>query len=476
MVFVVTPGLAHLFEPDHQFHRSALQHILEPVRQEASCTTLVAVVDAVPLYNDTQHQPLPAKPSEGISLLVCYSVATKAESLPDDRPALLEVASTDKDINEDAQPVITLSAPVANTLFVNGRRNTLFTQPWDWDFLAQCWVQSSKRPRQDLSQVTIRAYSSYDPSELEPRGLKVFSYLKPLSTPGAIAKSMGNVVRQITLGDGTTKPASYELELLVPGILKHARDLNPDTDIAIFALVYPPGLQSESDGAYGSHKLDPTWFLRLLARGARLHRVTSGGGGWGAKAGLLAFEPATDFRHDIDEISSMFPGFAVEDNSLQMPATKDIIPEGHVVQFFRMLIHSPKRQAKEAIFMNDRTGQPTLWYQPEANHKYSIGTTVLDAEGGFGSKTGGIKSADGVLASTEESQLHNVVKIPNRFGFLTTSALCLSVDRSPVTAKSDSTSERSSHSTLIEVPNTCFTFNFANGGRNSKRENVSAPM
>jgi V-type H+-transporting ATPase proteolipid subunit len=133
---------------------------------------------------------------------------------------------------------------------------------------------------------------------------------------------MGNILRQLSKGDGTGEPtpASLELEKVLPAYVKEHKI--QDQRLAVWALVEPG---SSSNGAVTISESigDPSDHVSVAIRnGARLHRVVSGGGGWGKKQGLLSLDPeyrchrliSSKHPRPIDEIFEE-PNFGIEDSS-----------------------------------------------------------------------------------------------------------------------------------------------------------------
>lgn len=125
---------------------------------------------------------------------------------------------------------------------------------------------------------------------------KIYSQmpLTPLTKPRKIAEGMGNILRAIEgPEDGAGEGASLELESAVD---KYLQSLPEDADtperVDVFARLT-------------TQEPSPDVTELLLYPGARMHRVLSGGGGWGSKAGLLSLDPqnerdVTQFAHEFE--------------------------------------------------------------------------------------------------------------------------------------------------------------------------------
>ncbi|KAI1108871.1 hypothetical protein F5Y14DRAFT_434449 [Nemania sp. NC0429] len=193
---------------------------------------------------------------------------------------------------------LNITLPLANTVFQNGRRSTLYASRWDINSEGSIRLRM-RHPK--TTQVIVDNGSTVDhTSSIVP--------LLPLTLPRKIVAGLGNIVRQVEV-DGTPTPASKELEIIIPELFEDRARREPSyipAPIGVWCWVIPPHLtgtkifdnlqlfkagcsQLESEIVQGSMKL----FSELLSSGCRLHKILSGGGGWGAKQGLLSLDPET---------------------------------------------------------------------------------------------------------------------------------------------------------------------------------------
>ncbi|KAI0537986.1 hypothetical protein GGR58DRAFT_469621 [Xylaria digitata] len=205
-----------------------------------------------------------------------------------------------------------ITLPLANTVFQNGRRSTLYASRWD------------------ISNEGLVALRTRDPKITQRIAAKSESVdhtssaisLLPLTPPRKIVASLGNIVRQVEV-DGFATPASKELEAIMPGIFGERAQREPTSSsrpIGVWCWVIPPHVmetkkfndlklfragssQIEADIILNSRET----FSELLSSGCRLHKILSGGGGWGLKQGLLSIDPETSFSlPDQDDEMEMF--------------------------------------------------------------------------------------------------------------------------------------------------------------------------
>lgn len=216
---------------------------------------------------------------------------------------------------------VEVQIPLASTVFQAGQPNILSLSSWAWGQADGRYLLNQKSA-ESPSHVSFKCPFA--------QTAVITMALVPLTPPRKIVAGMGNVIRQIER-DTEHITASQELEPAVSSYFI-AKDLAPSA-VNVWALVIPGDLylEMESDihaqkhfawlrtGANGlsAQSLRELWqkelafaphrWFPLLRRGARLHRVLSGGGGWGEKAGLISLDPDSDFRKvPAAEIGAVF--------------------------------------------------------------------------------------------------------------------------------------------------------------------------
>ncbi|KAI1817990.1 hypothetical protein GGS20DRAFT_530464 [Poronia punctata] len=196
--------------------------------------------------------------------------------------------------------VLKVTLPLANTVFQNGRRSTLYASRWDVG--SQGSLVQNMRNAKITQQIIATGGSINHMSSVLP--------LLPLTPPRKIIASLGNIIRQVEV-DGSPSPASKELEAIIPQIFEKRAQKNPESTprpVGVWCWVIPHSVvdaidfgklktfsafssESEEDIVSSSMGL----FSDLLSSGCRLHKILSGGGGWGLKQGLLSLDPETSF-------------------------------------------------------------------------------------------------------------------------------------------------------------------------------------
>ena len=223
-----------------------------------------------------------------------------------------------------------LQLPVANTVFQNGRTATLFAQRW----ILQQGQQSNALlvpgqrvwlPQQELDLNGLAKETSVDHS--------LHSDLIPITPPRTIKAAIGNIIRRVS-ADGSPEentPASNELErAIIKGIKSGSI---PDQPAEVWALVKPRGYTPYigCETMKASPELDG--LHRALLFGCRLHKVLSGGGGWGEKQGLLALDPDSNYTPRQQAFqSSTGDGQDTEVEKLQ--ALGEVVKPGDIVTFY----------------------------------------------------------------------------------------------------------------------------------------------
>jgi hypothetical protein len=365
----VTPSFATWLLDDQTFLHKALRrayaHVLDRnetpyVRIHALC----AVVHKLPVSRPIgdvdnitketlqriQNPAVQEVGREGIA----YATLRLSDSLPtsssvgEDKAAISFVAldGSDEDSGHFSDSV---RLPLANTVFQTGSPTTMMYSTWE---KAKGSQELTLKEKRNISHHGIRMQSE---SDKQPTVLSV--PLVPLSKPREVEASMGNILRRVKGPDGASITASQELEQHVPRFFSARGE--PSQATTVWALVMDRDQMLEaqertdfslqqsqpSKGFVDRQDLGeeemwknlwkqdpPSWSPLVpvaLRSGARLHRVLSGGGGWGKKAGLLSLDPipsmdAESLEDPFDELNG--PDL---DSALQQVAR-----EGDYVQFF----------------------------------------------------------------------------------------------------------------------------------------------
>ncbi len=219
-----------------------------------------------------------------------------------------------------------IELPLANTIFRNGLTSTM---------VASRWARSGSSMPHDFEKVEGRALRhqriimpvNAEPSRLVEHFLDV--PLLPLTITWTIASAMGNIVRQLytDVTASKTMPASEGLETAVSEFLTKYRNSGSisSQSFTVWALITP------KERWHGEPIAQEPTILDLLRNGSRLHRVLSGGGGYGKKMGLLALDPDTAYSSGSE--SSAF-GTGEDLDQEEKEALGQVVKPGDAIQFF----------------------------------------------------------------------------------------------------------------------------------------------
>ncbi|EAT81992.2 hypothetical protein SNOG_10598 [Parastagonospora nodorum SN15] len=168
---------------------------------------------------------------------------------------------------------------------------------------------------------------------------------------------MGNIIRRIIDDEGQSVTAASELEKVVPRFFKaRGEPAQPTTawalvmrgrqkrnkDIKTKRILGKNILKSEKGKNMHEALWDRLWqsnppqwstyVSTAIAEGASLHRVLSGGGGWGKKAGLLSLDPVPVSEEVPIRMEDATSGF--EGPGDFSTALTPVVRDGDAIQFF----------------------------------------------------------------------------------------------------------------------------------------------
>ncbi|CAN9194316.1 unnamed protein product [Alternaria alternata] len=365
-VFLVTPSYAqHLLDDD--FLHEALKKIYYNTSYEKGfrVDALCAVVDKLPIrrfkYGDRDEElsrRATEPPTAGTGLEgMTYVLLTPADSVssqslsPSDKGAIDFIFA--QHVFNDTTYQDTLRLPLSNTVFQTGMPSTMILSTWKNFGEGQGLILESKR---NVSHHGIRLIEQVGHRATIPPVLNV--PLIPLTMPRLVEGCMGNIIRGIIGPEGKAMQASSELENVVPRFFRSRGQ--PAQATVAWALVIPGELRTviaaRTDELLSSLPMEsedtpskqedswerlwrsnpPLWntlVSKAITEGARLHRVLSGGGGWGKKAGLLSLDPvpaneaAEPSKHDD------LPNTINDPEDFESTLTP-VVRDGDSIQFF----------------------------------------------------------------------------------------------------------------------------------------------
>ncbi|KAH8675865.1 hypothetical protein BX600DRAFT_453742 [Xylariales sp. PMI_506] len=307
----------------------------------------------------------------------------------------LSVASTD---NVSRRYEATL--PLANTLFQNGRRSTLFATRWEGNTSGTLTITGTREKAHQRVEFTSDA-----PQPPQPN-----IPLLPITPPRKIVAGLGNIIRQVEI-DGAVSPASKELEMLIPQLfeMRAQREatfsLGP---VGVWAWIMPPHVASSEAIAqlrsFLHHRNVKEATLcheasRVMAsaieQGCRLHKILSGGGGWGAKQGLLSLDPEISYSAaDQDNIDIFIKSFEERGSQNQ---SEGLVSPGSYVMF---------------------CAEPA-WSADDIRESVQTGSDII----------AGVSDAN-ELEMAHDGETSKVEVIPDQFGVVSSGGIYLTMEKS----------------------------------------------
>lgn len=134
-----------------------------------------------------------------------------------------------------------VAVPLANTVFSNGRSHACYASRWRTG--AGQLPALAERIEKDGQQDVVLPPA--DMAFEKASATTVASALVPVTPPRRIAAGLGNILRQVDVGQPA--PASKELEAVIPPLLERRRrsaghpEAEPPGPIGVWALVLPAG-------------------------------------------------------------------------------------------------------------------------------------------------------------------------------------------------------------------------------------------
>lgn len=330
---------------------------------------------------------------------------------------------------------------LANTVFVNGKDRTLLGMRWAYDTTSKKYVLDNWK---DLSVCDVNYVSGKARSSVNVP-------LHPVTRRRSVVSSMGNILRQLsnttpssTASPSGAIPASSELEKELP---KYVNELGiPHQRVAVWALVEPlNSLLSETQ--HGRNNMEQS-----IVNGSRIHRVVSGGGGWGKKQGLLSLDPEISFRDEsihplaLDQILSTQSSTAKSDEVPDISELSDLLGKGLEEKIASLSQVTPVGDSVQFLVATEpEAGETTADQQEDHNgHKVSCSFGVGPS---VGAELTIPQSAPSQDTQTSADSSENVLVIPNHFGGMSETAISYSQRTT-----SDASSEDGQCQTKLSVP------------------------
>ncbi|KAK3988073.1 hypothetical protein QBC44DRAFT_351385 [Cladorrhinum sp. PSN332] len=406
--------------------------------RSSALKVLTAAVDEVPRYDRNGV----FASGEGISIFPVQSASTLLpglwpRSVPEgeSQPSLTKELKPSLEFNmtymgrgPTPEPPLQVTVPLASTIFQNGKSHVLAATEWT---AAAADTPDTGKEGKEAWTVGRRIEKVGQTVVLPPSGHQHGSVLStsliPLTKPRKIVAGLGNILRQVEV-DSKDTPASKELEAIIPTLIKERAKLpSQETEgasggpIGVWALIIPKEVAEavsicdkyvapvnvksyKSSGEWELSQITSPYVGRLLSWGCQLRKILSGGGGWGAKQGLLSLDPETTFNtEEHEDLESFIRSFKGEDAA----NGNGIVTPGSYVQFFAEGIY-PRAYGKKAFHPNGSA--------------YALGTTsegkqesrqVEDSKPSWKVDPGlfGAVSSEGIYVETDTPQQVTKTKI-----------------------------------------------------------------
>ena len=368
-MLLVTPAHIRLLDDNSTFVPSLLRLAVETTKPWQEFDLLAAVIDRIPQRRSTASYGMQGSHSadvdsspqkrmedgfEGISVAVLDSEAAAPDlwsprSMSNERDTMTiqqrctisfafppnPGVRTQLSDNSVSQPLVkrVLQLPVANTLFQNGQTSTLFAQRWNLQFSKEPTFENVSSNKTWLPQQIVQTGSIFadEGMRLQLDHL-VHSHLVPITPARTITAAIGNIVRKISGENGAAEdaPASEELERAISSAIQWGQI--PAQQAGVWALIRPQRYAALDRAAQLQGTVRDVIEYAILS-GGRLHKVLSGGGGWGDKHGLLALDPDSDYSHHHQAFDPSF-GCDEDVEAEKRKALGEVAKPGDTITFY----------------------------------------------------------------------------------------------------------------------------------------------
>ncbi|KAJ6093585.1 hypothetical protein N7486_008874 [Penicillium sp. IBT 16267x] len=358
-LLLVTPNLAHLLDPTSPFIGDLISKVLRNTPHKPDTFhAIAAVVDRIPNSAPQRPETLLAGDAttgineyDGVSMMIARednvqwkaTIPRRIGSPAGDEPSLT-VSIRDK------TSVHAVGLRLTNTIFLNGSERT---------FVGMRWVARNDGYVLEKSTDLASCVVTSTQDSIRPR---LMLPLEPVTQRRRVITGMGNILRQLAKSTDRSSdepmPASTELEKELPRYIEEHNIA--DRRVSVWALVETPDVEIADPNSSIQDQL-----TRSLRQGGKLHRVMSGGGGWGKKQGLLSLDPEIAFPaiilHDKPaNLDQVFEPHSSANDPLEMPSflengligedlshLSQVANAGDFIQFFVAVEPTPSPRARD---------------------------------------------------------------------------------------------------------------------------------
>ncbi|KAL9612952.1 MAG: hypothetical protein Q9167_002481 [Letrouitia subvulpina] len=449
LLLLVTPAHISLLDEDNSFVSNILKKTVNLHSPFSQVDVIAAVVDCIsfpPVLNFSGGQLQDYSQinnwriGDGVSACILDSKTAAPDLWPNttgilgpetkvvQKPntiSLIFQSDESKNVFSATSQIIStqVQLPLANTLFLNGLNSTLHAQKWTVDRSSpDVVVKLSKRTQLQACSVS---FAGFGPTFI-PRNAHSYVDLKALTPQRTVAAAMGNIVRRLDLSTNgnDTSPASKELEDALNEYL-HSCTSREDYR-GVWALVTP---KEKRQGLVTDD------FNILFRKGSRLHKVLSGGGGWGMKQGLLALDPDSGFLPQEQLLTEHQNDHNVSTGTFQH--IENIVRPGDAVRFW---VNTEAEGGKPTKHSSLNTS-----IDIQKPQSVTLGTVPLSA----------IETSNRDTRGPHEAGSGRCVTIRNHFGMLSENGMSMKMSTS---TDSRYPTEDLICSTKLDAPNTRLSF------------------
>ena len=394
VILLITPAHLNLLLKNNLFIRDVLKTTIASYAREIDpVNVVVAVVDGIPGPSQTVTSNAAIAVNENDAAIACHSIPNVGRGHQGISVAVLRLPPGTKSIWSEAKPDPALEhrmmssqqrstlnfsippsvhalehpeaqgfqaiaprlfqLPVANTIFQNGKSSTILTQQWAISRAKTSAVDLDFHlvKRGDLQGCNIDLSGLFVSHRNSP-SFSLYSQLAPITPSRIVTAAMGNIIRRLEI-EGTKPvkevPASQELEAAISAGNREGR--LPSQPLGIWALVRPTSPPAPISPTWGGDEQQR--IQRAVLSGCRLHKVLSGGGGWGDKQGLLALDPDAEYaplRHGFGFFHSKDECIGAE----KQQTFGGVVKPGDQVEFY--VCREPEADSQNRILPSSSKG------------------------------------------------------------------------------------------------------------------------
>lgn len=361
--------------------------------------------ESAPRDHDTASLKNPGV--EGLSLLIVGNEGIHGKAAPrrriggpaSEEPDLVLRIQSQGEFNQPTWSAYQVGLRLANTIFLNGKESTLFGIHGAYDENTGAYTLDRKV---DLTSCVVTSTTHAVRSD---QALP----LHPVTQRRRVLTSMGNILRQVAKSTDPDSvepmPASAELEKELPRYIQEHNII--DQRVSVWALVEKPDMVIADPNAAVRDRV-----VESLRQGGKLHRVMSGGGGWGEKQGLLSLDPEISFpgtarRNELVGLDKLFdPNPAA---SLGIPS---LLADGMVGDDLSLLSQVATAGDFIQFFVGVDSVPPHTGGQTDHHHDDSVTYHF-----------GVASNAEEVEKPSEDKNKQPLIKVRNSFGALSEKAI-----------------------------------------------------